>query len=90
MHHCSDTDTTVLWDEAFQRYVMYTRMMRQGRRWIGRTESEDFISWEPVRPIISPRLDDPPNSDFYVNGYSRYPGLPARQLMFPMGYHQAT
>jgi hypothetical protein len=88
--HPSDTDTTVLWDAGIERYVMYTRMMREGRRWIGRAESEDFRRWGPVQPVIWPRLDDPPDYDFYLNGYTRYPGLPEYQLMFPMVYRRYT
>ena len=90
MLHPSDTDTTVLWDEALGRYVMYTRMVRDGRRWIGRAEAEDFRRWGPVEPVIWPRLDDPPDYDFYLNGYTRYPGLPQYQLMFPMVWHRFT
>ena len=88
--HASDTDTTVFWDEALGKYVMYTRMYREERRWIGRAEADDFGHWGPVEPIIWPRLDDPPNYDFYLNGYTRYPGLPEYQLMFPMVYHRYT
>jgi len=90
MLHPSDTDTTVLWDESLGRYVMYTRMVREGRRWIGRAETEDFCRWGPVEPVVWPRLDDPLDYDFYLNGYTRYPGLPAYQLMFPMVYHRYT
>ena len=90
MLHPSDTDTTVLWNETLERYVMYTRMMCNGRRWIGRAEAEDFMHWTPVIPIISPRLDDPPDYDFYLNGYSPYPELPEYQLMLPMLYHRYT
>ena len=90
MFHISDTDTSVLWDEALGKYVMYTRMFREGRRWIGRAETEDFRRWSPVRPVIWPRLDDPPDYDFYLNGYTRYPALPEYQLMFPMVWHRYT
>ena len=90
MLHPSDTDTTVLWDEALGKYVMYTRMFRDGRRWVGRAEADDFTHWGPVEPIIWPRLDDPPDYDFYLNGYTRYPGLPEYQLMFPMVWQRYT
>jgi len=88
--HASDTDTTVLWDERIERYVMFTRLMRDGRRWIGRAEAEHFHHWGPVQPVVWPRLDDPPDYDFYLNSYTRYPGLPAFQLMFPMVWHRYT
>ena len=66
MLHPSDTDTTVLWNETLERYVMYTRMMRHGRRWIGRAEAEDFMHWTPVVPDYLARLEDPPDYDFYL------------------------
>ncbi|MFH1008444.1 MAG: hypothetical protein V1800_13240 [Candidatus Latescibacterota bacterium] len=88
--HPSDTDTTVLWDDAIGKYVMYTRMFREERRWIGRAEADSLTHWGSVEPIIWPRLDDPPDRDFYLNGYSRYPGLPEVQLMFPMVWHRFT
>ena len=88
--HASDTDTSVFWDERIERYVMYSRLMREGRRWIGRAETDDFGHWGPVLPVVWPRLDDPPDYDFYLNGYTRYPGLPEFQLMFPMVWHRYT
>ncbi len=90
MLHPSDTDTTVLWDERLGKYVMYTRMFESDRRWIGRAQTDDFRAWEPVTPLIWPRLDDPPDWDYYLNGYTRYPELPEYQLMFPMVYHRFT
>jgi hypothetical protein len=90
MLHPSDTDTTVLWDESLNTYVMYTRLFREGRRWVGRAEAEEFTRWRPVEPVIWPRLDDPPDYDVYLNGYSRYPGLPEYQVMFPMVWHRYT
>lgn len=89
MHH-SDTDTSVYWDAALAKYVLYTRMFRHDRRWIGRAESDDFWHWGPIEPIIWPRLDDPPDYDYYLNGRTAYPGLPDCHLMFPMLYHRFT
>jgi hypothetical protein len=88
--HPSDTDTTVYWDAALGRYVMYTRMYRQARRWIGRAEAADLFHWGPIEPVVWPRLDDPPDHDFYLNGRTAYPGLDEYQLLFPMVYHRFT
>ncbi len=88
--HPSDTDTTVFWDEHLSVYVMYTRLFRDGRRWIGRAEARDFAHWGPVEPAIWPRLDDPPDYDYYLNGHSLYPGAPEYRLMLPMLYHRYT
>ncbi|MEW6754134.1 MAG: hypothetical protein AB1505_24610 [Candidatus Latescibacterota bacterium] len=90
MLHASDTDTTVLWDAALQRYVMYTRMMREDRRWIGRAETADFRDWGPVLPMLWPSLDEPPDRDLYLNGHTHYPGMPEYRLLFPMVYHRFT
>jgi hypothetical protein len=90
MMHPSDTDTTVYWDAALGKYVMFTRMFRQQRRWIGRAEADDLHHWGPIEPIIWPRLDDPPDYDFYLNGRTEYPGLPEYHIMFPMVWHRFT
>ena len=90
MVHFGDTDNTVCYDSSLGRYVLYTRMFRNGRRWIGRAETDDFLRWPYVEPIIGPRLDDPIDDDIYTNAFSLYPGLPGYQLMFPMFYHRLT
>ena len=90
MIHHSDTDTTVLWDENLGKYVIYTRMFRDDRRWIGRAEADDFREWTPVTPLIWPTPSQPPDRDYYLNGYTHYPNLPEYQLMFPMVYHRFT
>ncbi len=90
MLHPSDTDTTVLWDPALARYVMFTRLCREDRRWIGRAEARDFGDWGPVVPLLWPSLDEPPDRDLYLNGHSLYPGAPQYQVMFPMVYHRFT
>jgi hypothetical protein len=90
MFHLSDTDTTIVRDEGLGKYVMFTRMFRESQRWIGRAESLDFREWTPVQPVIWPRLDDPCDYDFYLNGYTRYPDYPQYQLMFPMVWRRFT
>ena len=89
MHH-GDTDNTFYYDTTIARYVLYTRMYRQDRRWIGRAESEDFRDWGPIEPMVWPGLDDPMDQDVYLNGYTAYPGSPEYRLMFPMFYHRST
>jgi len=90
MVHHSDTDTTVYYDQWLSRYVMYTRLLRYGRRWIGRAEAEDFTHWGPVEPLVWPSLEDPIDYDVYLNGRCEYPWLPHAHLMFPMFYHRRT
>ena len=88
MVHKSDTDTSVHYDEWLGKYVMFTRLYRHDRRWIGRAESDDFYHWSPVEPLLWPTLDDHFADDLYTNGWTTYPGLPEYQLMFPMLYHR--
>lgn len=84
----SDTDTSVYYDDELDRYVMYTRLMLQQRRWIGRAVSEDFRHWSPIDPLIGPSLEASFTDDVYQNGFCRYPDEPAYYLMFPMLYHR--
>jgi len=90
MIHKSDTDTTVYYDYRLDRYVMYTRLYWQDRRWIARAEAADFRQWGPVSPLIWPRLDGPLTDDIYTNARTAYPGLPTYHLMFPAIYHRST
>jgi hypothetical protein len=87
MAHMSDTDTTVYYDAWLGRYVMYTRLYWQERRWVGRAETDDFRHWEGVEPLLSPPLDDPA-TDIYTNARTLYPEGPGYHLMFPMFYHR--
>ena len=90
MMHASDTDTTIYWDSALQKYVLYTRMFREERRWIGRAEADTLSELQWIEPVIWPRLDDPPDFDFYLNARSEYPGLSEYHLMFPTVWHRFT
>jgi hypothetical protein len=87
VHH-SDTDTTVYCDAWLGRYVMYTRLYWQERRWVGRAEAEDFRRWGPVEPLLWPSLKGLLSDDIYTNCRTEYPGLPHYHLMFPMVYHR--
>ena len=90
MVHQSDTDTTVYWDAWLGRYVLYTRMYWQERRWIGRAESDDFRTWSGIDPMVWPELSWTPTTDIYLNARSEYPGAPQYHLMFPMLYDRFT
>lgn len=88
MVHMSDTDTTVYYDDWLERYVMYTRLYWQERRWVGRAEAEDFRRWGPVQPFLWPDLGGSLSDDIYTNGRTEYPGLPGYHFLFPMVYHR--
>ena len=86
--HLGDTDISLYYDGELNKYVAYSRIFRQDRRWIGRAESDDFRNWGPLVPMIRPELDDSPFVDVYLNSRSEYPGLPDHHLMFPMFYNR--
>lgn len=90
MMHCGDTDNTLYWDDELQRYVMYTRSIHDGRRTIGRAETDDLAKWGPILPCIAAPLSDPPDYDVYLNGFTYYPGYPEYRLMFPMIWKRFT
>ena len=90
MVNFADSDTSVYYDTEQSKYVMFTRLMLQQRRWIGRAESDDFRHWGPIQPLIGPPLDGPMTDDIYQNGFCRYPGEDEYYLMFPMIYHRET
>lgn len=45
--HKGDTDNTVYYDSWLERYVLYTRLYHQDRRWTARAEAEDFRNGGP-------------------------------------------
>ncbi len=85
-----DTDNAAYYDEFLGKYVVYTRLYWMSRRMIARAESDDFRHWTPVEPVVQPPLDDPLNSDLYLNARTTYPGEPSYHLMFPLLYERFT
>ncbi len=79
-----DSQNNAFWAVSEMQYVCYFRVFRDGKRWIARTTSEDFIQWsEPV----DLELDGKPREHLYTNQidpYVRAPhiylGLPTRFL----------
>lgn len=79
-----DSQNNAFWSEAEGQYVCYFRVFRDGKRWIARTTSHDFIHWaDPV----DLELDGKPREHLYTNQidpYVRAPhiylGLPTRFL----------
>ena len=86
--HKADTDVNCYYDTPLKKYVIYSRLYRQDRRWVGRAESDDFREWGPLKPLIRPPLDGALHDDIYTNAHTTYPGLPDHHLMFPMTYHR--
>jgi len=79
-----DSQNVAFWSRAEGRYVCYFRVFREGKRWIARATSKDFLHWsEPV----DLGLDGKVRQHLYTNQttpYFRAPhiylGLPTRFL----------
>nr|WRX36719.1 hypothetical protein [uncultured bacterium] len=79
-----DSQNNAFWSVSEEQYVCYFRVFRDGKRWIARTTSDDFVDWADP---IDLELDDRPREHLYTNQidpYLRAPqiylGLPTRFL----------
>jgi len=55
-------------DPVTGKFVIYGRLMRQGRRCVQRIESDDFLFWSNGEPVLEPAAEDPPADDMYALG----------------------
>ena len=82
MIHMSDTQTRIEYDPYLDRYVGYYRLAYMNHRAIGRTESKELKFMPVPRMMLFPEPNhDSPGDDYYINGYSRYPGTKTMHLM---------
>lgn len=82
-----DTQTICRYDGDRGTYVGFFRTHANGRRAIGRAETDDFRRWAKPETIIVPGLEDGPSHSFYTNAYSPYPGA-GLHMMFPSVFDQ--
>ena len=86
--HC-DTQNIAYYDEGLKKYVLYRRLWQDGRRAIGRSESEDFRHFPPSEVILEGILPDlPPSVGLYTNCKTTIPMAPDHHLLFPTVYHR--
>ena len=75
-----DSQNNAFWSVSEDRYVCYFRVFREGKRWIARATSKDFITWsEPV----DLELDGKPREQLYTNQFDPYPRVPHLYLGLP-------
>ncbi len=75
-----DSQNNAFWSESERSYVCYFRVFREGRRWIARTTSQDFVHWtEPV----DLELDGKPREHLYTNQIDPYVRAPHIYLGLP-------
>ena len=79
-----DSQNNAFWSAGENKYVCYFRVFREGKRWIARATSDDFIHWSDP---VDLELDGKPRQHLYTNQidpYTRAPhvylGLPTRFL----------
>jgi len=78
-----DSQNNAFWSQSERRYVCYFRVFREGKRWIARTTSEDFIHWtDPV----DLELDGKPRQHLYTNQIAPYVRAPHIYLGLPTRY----
>ena len=82
-HNHADTQNICLYDEQLGKYVLYTRQTDgvMQRRGINRSISDDFRSFPPSQQVFECNPLDPPDWDFYCNGYSKWPNASAAHVM---------
>ncbi len=68
----SDTGQCVLYDADLKQYVLYSRL-GVGRR-ISRSVSRDFLTWSQPQLVFAADGGDPPGTEVYGGGFSRYEG----------------
>ncbi len=79
--HMSDTQTTLYYDTILKRYVGFFRMAHMNHRAIGRCESTEMKDWPMPEVCLWPNPFDGPFDDYYINGYTLYPGTRSMHFM---------
>ena len=86
----SDTHNVVRFDPDKGRYVGYFRGKVHGNRnlrTIAYAETDCFDSWPMPEVIVTPDVNDCPDTDIYTNSYIPWPDADAH-LMFPAFYQR--
>ncbi len=78
-----DSQNNAFWSAQEGQYICYFRVFRDGKRWIARTASKDFVNWsEPVDLDVG----DQPRQHLYTNQIEPYFRAPQIYLGFPTRY----
>ena len=75
-----DSQNNAFWSVSEEQYVCYFRVFRDGKRWIARTTSKDFVNWtDPV----DLELGGKPREHLYTNQFDPYIRAPHIYLGLP-------
>ena len=89
LNYFFDTQNVMNYDEELGLYVAYFRGHYHGRS-ITRSESEDPARMPMPVTIMHPDNFDPPDIDYYTNGFTIYPHDKSIRLLFPSCLSQQT
>lgn len=78
----ADSQYSGFWDARLKKYVLYGRVGGRGRA-LGRSESDQFARFEPLRLVLQTDDRDPPESDLYNPAAMQYPYAANAYFMFP-------
>ncbi len=90
MMYCSDQMNVCFWDNTLKKYVGYFRMLRAGRRSVGRSETSDFTKWPTPYPCLEVTLSDHPSDDIMHCPVMKYPGTEDLYIMLATMFHRNT
>lgn len=85
----ADSQYSSFWDDQTNQYSLYGRVAGRGRA-LGRTTSEDFSFFEPLKLVLETDDNDPPNSDLYNPAALKYPYAANAYFMFPSLFQHDT
>lgn len=78
----ADSQYSGCWDTRLKKYVLYGRVAGRGRA-LGRSESDHFARFEPLRLALEADAHFPPDSDLYNPAALQYPHAANAYFMFP-------
>lgn len=70
-HPVGDTHNNAFWDERLGKYVLITRHYL-GERTVARSESSDFVTWEPSVMVLRPTIEEGTTHQIYNLSVFRY------------------
>ncbi|MBT4816291.1 MAG: hypothetical protein HN742_22750 [Lentisphaerae bacterium] len=82
-----DSHNVAFWSEHEQAYLCYFRTFQNGKRWVSRTTSDDFVNWaEPVAMTFAHRGQPAPQEHIYTNGTHPYFRAPHLYIALPFRF----
>ena len=82
-----DSQNLAFWSEAEQKYLAYFRTFKNGKRWVSRSTSDDFLNWdEPVSMTFRHGDGPAPDEHIYTNGTHPYFRAPHLYIAMPFRF----